>query len=214
MAYYPFDSPNPTADSGPNGVTGTIPSLITTSGRVNNAIKFTTSTSPAYFAAYGFYQLPLGVSPSRPFSFSLWINPSSLSTASVVQLYGTALNTFSCINLLGLYSSTGLAAQIIVASSSSIAPLTGPYVTLNTWTHISITYSSTNGYTLYVNGNLFGNSGPVGTSFGTSLAYFFIGYYTACSLSSVNGVYYGSIDEAYIHNRELTQSDVTSLANP
>ena len=214
MAYYAFDSPNPTADSGLNGVNGAMSSLITTSGRVNNAIKFTASTSN-YFVAYGFYQLPYGIFASRSFSVSLWINPSSLSASTIVQTFAINLNAFSCINLLGLYSSTGSAAQITVSSySSGVAVLVGPFVTANAWTHISVTYSLTNGYTLYVNGILFGASGSVTTNNFGALAYLFFGYYGGCGSSSVNGVYYGAIDEAYIHNRELTQSDVTSLANP
>jgi hypothetical protein len=213
MAYYSFDLPNPTADNGPNGLTGTLSNVVSATGRVNNAIRFI--SWPAYFLSYGLYQIPNGVIGNKPFSVSLWINPSSLSSSTIIQMYGTALTSGPCLNFLGLYSSTGLAAQVTVVSSSiGQSLLTSPFVTANTWTHISVTYSLTNGYTLYVNGILFGATGSVGTGSTNTLAYLFIGYYSYCFGASGNSIYYGSIDEVYIHNRELTQSDVTGLANP
>ncbi len=215
LAYYSFDLPNPNADSGPNGWTGANINGVTASGRVNNALRFV--SAGAYFQSYGYYPLPYGVIGNKPFSVALWINPSSLSTSVIIQLFSTTLSAGTCLNLLGIYSINGLAAQITVAISNTGQPLlTGPSVTSNTWTHISITYGSTDGYSLYVNGNLFGTTGSVGTLGTNSLAYLFIGYFTYCNSASAssNTAYYGSIDEAYIYNRELAQSDVTALANP
>ncbi len=213
LAYYSFDLPNPTADSGPNGWTGANVNGVTASGRVNNALRFISGT--AYFQSYGYYPLPFGVTPTKPFSVALWINPSSLSTSTIIQLFNTPLSGFSCLSLLGIYSLSGIVAQITVLSSSSNQILLiGPFVTSNTWTHISITYGSTNGYSLYVNGTLFGTTGSYVISGSTTLGYLMIGYCTYCWNAYGNGNYYGSIDEAYIYNRELAQSDVTALANP
>jgi hypothetical protein len=213
MAYYSFDLPNPTADNGPNGLNGTSLNTTTVSGRVNYAIRFITSS--AYFQSYGFYQFPYGVINSKPFSVSLWINPASISSSTIVQMFGTPINNAICTNFLGTYSAATVVAQItVVSSNSGPSLLTGPFVTANTWTHISITYSSTNGYSLYVNGTIYGATGSWSTTSTNSLAYLFLSYYTPCIIGSSNIAYYGSIDEVYIHNRELTQSDVTSLANP
>jgi hypothetical protein len=213
MAYYSFDLPNPTADNGPNGLNGTSLNTTTVSGRVNYAIRFITSS--AYFQSYGFYQFPYGVINSKPFSVSLWINPASISSSTIVQMFGTSINNATCTNFLGTYAAATVAAQItVVSSNSGPSLLTGPFVTANTWTHISITYSSTNGYSLYVNGTIYGATGSWSTTSTNSLAYLFLSYYTPCIIGSSNIAYYGSIDEVYIHNRELTQSDVTSLANP
>jgi hypothetical protein len=49
---------------------------------------------------------------------------------------------------------------------------------------------------------------------GGAFAYLYIGYSgTNCGSGGQNVAYQGSIDEVYIHNRELTQADVTGLAN-
>jgi hypothetical protein len=214
MAYYSFDLPNPTQDNGPNGLNGIWTNAVTVTGRVNYAVRFV--SSPSYFQAYGFYQVPYGVTNGKPFSVSLWINPSSVSSSTIIQLFGTALSTFSCANLLGTYTATGSVAQIILPSSSSgnQAYLTGPFVTSNIWTHISVTYSTGNGYSLYVNGVYFGATGSLPYVSTNTFAYLFIGYYISCYYGSSNGVYLGMVDEVYIHNRELKQSDVTALANP
>jgi hypothetical protein len=213
MAYYSFDLPYPNADSGPNGLNATSMNTTTVSGRVNYAMRFLIAT--AYFQAYGFYQIPYGFIASKPFSVSLWINPAYIFSSTIVQTFGTPINNGLCTNFLGTYTATGSGAQITVLSSNSgPSLLTGPFVTANTWTHISITYSSTNGYSLYVNGIIYGATGSWATLSTTSLAYLFIGYFTPCTIGSSNVAYYGSIDETYIHNRELTQSDVTTLANP
>ncbi len=94
--------------------------------------------------------------------------------------------------------------------------MTGPFVAQNTWTHISLTYSSTNGYTLYVNGIYFGaTAGPNVYATSGTFANLFIGFSgTNCGGATYNAAYQGSIDEVYIHSRELTQTDVTGLANP
>ncbi|CAF1411372.1 unnamed protein product [Rotaria sordida] len=116
IAYYSFDSPNPTVDNGPNGLDGTSNNIVTATGRVNEAMRFLGSSS-SYFRAYGFYQMFYGVVSLKPFSMAMWINPSSIS------------------------------------------------------------------------------------------------YPASCS-GSANGYYQGYVDELYIYNRELSQTDVTSLANP
>ncbi|CAF1386429.1 unnamed protein product [Rotaria sordida] len=207
LAYYSFDSPNPTIDSGPNGLNGASRNTTTVSGRVNEAMRFLGSSS-SYFRAYGFYQLPYGVTNSKPFSIAIWINPSSLNNVAIIQMFSSSFSSFSCETLLGIWSINGLRGQIIVHSSSTGQSwLTGPFVTQNTWTHVSLTYSTTNGYTLYVNGVLFGSTGTVSYSSSGTLANLLIGYPLSCSFSSVNGYYQGYIDELNIYNRELSQSD-------
>ncbi|CAF4202745.1 unnamed protein product [Rotaria sordida] len=119
----------------------------------------------------------------------------------------------SCYILLGISSSNSLTGQLFVYNTGSTAWLTGPFVTQNTWTHISLTYSSGNGYTLYVDGVLFGSTGTASYPWSGTFAYLFIGYPASCS-GSANGYYQGYVDELYIYNRELSQTDVTSLANP
>jgi hypothetical protein len=213
FAYYSFDSPNSNLDSGPNGLNGTSISTITVTGRVNEAMRI--GGPPSSFEVYGFYYVPYGVSNARPFSISMWINPSATTSSTIVQLFSTALTAFGCVNLLGIYALTGSAGQIVVLSANcGQSALTGPFVTQNTWTHVSLTYSSTNGYTLYVNGILFGATGSTVYAASGTFAYLYIGYTSACNNANYNNAYQGSVDEVYIHSRELTQTDVTALANP
>ncbi|CAF3722451.1 unnamed protein product [Rotaria sp. Silwood1] len=213
MAYYSFDSPNPNVDSGPNGLDGTSNNIVSATGRVNEAMRFLGSSS-SYFRAYGFYQISVDVVNAKPFSIAMWINPSSVNNIAIIQMFWSLGSTSNCDILLGISSSNLFTGQIFVHNTGSTAYLTGPFVTQNTWTHVSLTYSTGNGYTLYINGVLFGSTGTVSYTSSGTLANLYIGYPYTCSSSSVNGYYQGYIDELYIYNRELSQADVTSLANP
>ncbi|CAM4971623.1 unnamed protein product [Rotaria socialis] len=212
MAYYAFDSSNPTGDSGPNGIAGAATNTLSVSGKVNEAYRFTGSS---YFHAYGFYQIPYGVIMGKPFSIALWISPSSSGSSAIVQMIASSMSSFSCESLLGIYSANALAGQIFVRSiSGGGAYITGPFITQKTWTHVSVTYGVGNGYTLYVNGVCFGATGSIGESQSGTFAHLYIGGGVGCFQSSITNYYQGLIDEVYIYNRELSQSDVTQLANP
>ena len=215
MAYYSFDLPYQNFDNGPSGLNATSLNTGIVTGRINQAMRFT-GTTTSYFQAYGFSNMPYGVLQNKPFSISMWLNPSPIATATIVQAI-SSFASFYCVNLLSIYSYTGSTGQIqVLTPFNGPSILTGPFITQNTWTHVSLTYSYTNGYTLYINGILFGSTGgPVSYSYVTTyFAYLYISYYYSCSNSYINTPYQGSIDEVYIHNRELTQSDVTTLANP
>ncbi len=211
IAYYSFDFPSPNSDNGPNGFNGTSVNTATVLGRVNQAMRFTGSSS--YFQAYGFYQVGYGVYMNKPFSISMWINPSSTASSTFVQ-QSTTQSGGSCLNMIGFYSASGLAGQLLV-QTYGFPTIYGPYITMNTWTHFSWTYSPTNGYTLYVNGILFGSTGAYTLLASGAITWLQIGYNFVCTAANIyNAGYQGSIDEIYIHNRELTQTDVTALANP
>ena len=211
IAHYSFDLPSPNLDNGPNGLNGTLVNTAISAGRVNQALFFSGSSS--YFQAYGFYQAGYGVPTNKPFSISMWINPSSTASSTFVQ-QSTSQSNGSCLNMIGFYSASGLTGQLVLQASGSPA-IFGPFITTNTWTHFSWTYSSTNGYTLYVNGILFGSTGAHSCGASGAIAWLQIGYTFVCSSGYINNAaYQGSIDEIYVHNRELTQTDVTTLANP
>ncbi|CAF4385517.1 unnamed protein product, partial [Rotaria sp. Silwood2] len=106
--------------------------------------------SSSYFRTYGLYQVPYGVVNAKPFSIALWINPSSLNNIAIIQMFGTTIISSNCVTLLGIYSasSSTTTGQLIVYNNNWLASyLTGPFVTQNIWTHISLTYSFTNGFT-------------------------------------------------------------------
>ena len=62
---------------------------------------------------------------------------------------------------------------------------------------------------------LFGSTGAVALSNTGFITWIQIGYNLPITTGSgPNGGYLGAIDEFYVHSRELTQADVTALANP
>ena len=118
--------------------------------------------------------------------------------------------------MLGLTSSNEIIGQ---SWNYSMVAIQGPALQLGVWTHIVTSYSITNGVRLWVNGALIGSSISftyaasgvpnwitVGTTFSTAMA---------CASGNVStGQFYGMIDELRIYSRELTSTDVYSLANP
>ncbi len=210
-AYFSFDLPNPTYDSGPLGLNGTANNTGIVSGRVNLGMRFSGSSS--YFYAYGFYQTAYAVFSGRPFSVSLWLNPAATGSCAIVQ---TSIGPFgsTCHNLLGFYSTLAITMQLVV-QGYAWPSIYGPYPAVNVWTHVSVTYSLTNGLRLYVNGVYYGSTGAF--TFGNTgyIMYMQFGYVSGCGSSSItNAGYQGSIDEVYVHSREISQSEVSTLANP
>ena len=210
MVYYSFDLPNTNTDSGPNKILGNSINIITVNGRVNQAIRFVGSSS--FFQSYGLSPVPAGVINNRPFSVSLWANPTISGSCSFVQFF--TITPARCANFLGIFSNGGSTGQIFVQGTGSQAILTGPFIAQNIWTHISVTFSTANGYSLYANGDYFGTASSTTYTSGGTLTSLYVGYYNACSGVNQNSPCQGSVDEVYIHNRELTQLEVTVLANP
>jgi hypothetical protein len=208
-AYYPFDLSSLDNDTSPNGFNGSSTNTVMVQGRVNEAIHFSGSSS--YFQAYGFYQLPFSVS-NKPCSVSFWMNPSAVSSSTIVQITQQQ-SSGSCNNFIGITSANGLTGQLVVQGTSS-QTIYGPFLTRNVWTHVSVTYSTTNGITLYINGIFYGYTGAYSPGYPGYITWLQIGYTFSCSGYVTNSGYQGSIDEFYVHSRELTQADVTTLANP
>ncbi|CAF4408370.1 unnamed protein product [Rotaria sp. Silwood2] len=150
-AYYSFDGGS-LIDGGPNGVNGTAyGSLSTTTGRVNQAIQFNSAPYISY-SYYPFYFL--GIS-GQPYTMALWAKPTGSYTQQTLVFVGRSSGW--CVHFLVMMSSGQLNA--ISWSGSNNVVVNGPILTLNTWTHIGYTYSSTNGMRLYINGNQYSTSG-------------------------------------------------------
>jgi hypothetical protein len=109
-AYYSFDLSSLNNDNGPNGLNGLSINTAVVNGRVNQAIRFSGSSS--YFQAYGFYQLLYSVN-NQPFSVSLWINPSVVSSSTIVQVTQQQ-SSGSCIDFISIASPNVLTGQIMV----------------------------------------------------------------------------------------------------
>jgi hypothetical protein len=214
VVYLPFDR-NTLLDSGPLQINGTGSNYsYTSSGRVNGALTFSGSSS--YVQVTGLRRIG---TVDFPYTVAIWINPTSHAGGTIMhlsnQISGAGSNNASCIPIMGFTSS----GQISINSwNNSNVPITGSVVSLDIWTHVAATYSSTNGERLYVNGALIGSSGaytfaatgvPMTITLGSSLAG--TGY---CVTGSIQmGQYYGSCDEFYVYARELAAWEVQALAN-
>ena len=201
-------------DSGPNQITGVAVGVSSgDGGRVGQSYLFNTNSS--YFQVTGL--ILIGQSYS-PYSFAMWLRPITSVTngGTILHLSQYADGTGWCVQFIGL-SSLG---QIVVHgyNSAGMVQVTGPVLTVGQWVHIVETYSQLHGIRLYVNGILYGQSSafvyassgqPMVITLGQPLN----GSY--CDRSGIqSGFYRGEIDEFYIYSRELSQADVTALANP
>ena len=118
--------------------------------------------------------------------------------------------------MLGFTSSGAIGVQ---GWNAGPVTLTGPAAVANVWTHLAVTYSSSNGLRLYVNGTQSGASSatysytaagiPVTLTLGSSLN----GTSFCAPANIVKGQYYGYIDQFELYSRELTASYVLGLAN-
>ena len=217
MAHYSFDLPNQLLDSGPNGLTGVQSNAALVTGRVNEAMRFSGTNS--FFQAYGFYHLAWGVVSNKPFTIAMWVNPSSIGSSTIVQVspfQNSSLGAAYIMNLIGFWSTGGSGRGQLVTQLYAWTDIYGPFLPLNTWSHVAFTFSTTNGNTQYVNGALIGYTGAAGSGnvYGT-IQWLHIGYnfcwnqgYVIC------GGYQGSVDEIYVYSRELSQSEISALANP
>ena len=204
----------PGLDSGPNGISGVANGLTTgeAGGRVGQAYLF--NNTGAYFQATGFVLLGQSY---RSYSFALWIRPilSVTTGGTILHVSQNNFGTGWCLPFLGLNS---LGQIIAMGWNGSGVQITGPVLVVDRWIHIVETYSQTNGLRLYINGVLYGQSGsyvyassgtPVTITLGQSLSG------TTCAHGTiVIGNFRGQMDEFYSYSRELTQVDVTLLANP
>ncbi|CAF4250584.1 unnamed protein product, partial [Rotaria magnacalcarata] len=180
--YYSFDLSYPNNDNGPNG-------------------------QSSYFQAYGFFQLDCGVIQSKPFSVSLQINLTEYIPCAIVQMSPTLRSRY-CRNLSGFLPTENSTSHIIIEGTNNTSIL-GPEVILNTWTHISVTYSMINGLRLYFDST---DSFPFEAS--GSIIYLQIGFSRWCTSYIIpNADYKGLIDEVYVHSRELTQAEINILVN-
>ena len=215
VVYYSMDCLSYSSiDSGPNLINGLAVGLSSgDGGRVGQSYLF--NSTSAYFQVTSL--LFLGYSYS-PFSFAMWLRPVGSVTNGGTILHVSSANdgTGLCVQLIGLDS----LGQIIAAGfdGSTMPQVTGPVLTVGIWVHIAYTYSQTNGIRLYVNGALYGQTSafihakpnaPLTVTLGQALNEGPCGQGTF-----VNGNYRGQIDEFGVYSRELSQSDVTALANP
>ena len=209
--YIPFDN-NSTSDKGSLRINGSLVGNITfVPGRVGQAIEISNGNQ-SNFEVHGL--VLLGTS-GLPYSFSIWIRPYVQQKSTIMHFAGQADGGGYCLSVLGLTTTSRLMATSYITNPISIV---GPVVSINNWTHAAVTYSSTNGMRLYVNGALNVSSTPFSFVSGSHPMHMFV----PSPLSGVgcvagynnSGPYAGAVDEFRIYSRELSAVDVAALANP
>ena len=146
-----------------------------------------------------------------PFSFSLWINPSSVSSGLGIFSKNSSATakeydvSFAYNNFRMRLYDTNLGGHITVGMSSPLPT--------NTWSHMVITYDgsgSSSGINIYMNGGLPGQTSANGGSYTAmqpSSAFLDIG-------SNAQQIFYpGYMDEFSVFNIELSAADIVSIYN-
>ncbi|CAF3853439.1 unnamed protein product, partial [Adineta steineri] len=196
-------------DSGPLRINGAANNVILAPGRVGQGLIFNSSSS--YYKLYGF---PLLGTSTYPYSISLWIQRTSTGGGSLVHISSQSGGGGWCLDFMGFSSSGQIISSIYSGGSKDVV---GPILSTNVWTHVTTTFSTTNGLRLYVNGSLIGSTGAMtsGGSGGINTVTLGNSLVTGCSANSiVAGTFYGYLDEFRLYSRELSAADVIALANP
>lgn len=136
------------------------------------------------------------------FTIEAWVNPSSLSVSSKGIIakgssLGTSLRYAIRLNTSGRFALITNGAQRLITRSTSA-------VHINEWNHVSAAYnSSTNVFSIYLNGILDTTAVVAGASPVTNSDSLFIG------ISGSSTPFSGLLDEVRIWNRELNADEVS-----
>jgi len=182
--------------------------LTYTTGKSGNAFNFNGSTSYVDFGDV----LDLGLSS---WSYSFWFNATSIT--DYTSLFSKAL-AGSVIGRIAMYFESGkLTLFCQPEGGTNIQLSTSTTISTNTWYHVTAIVDRADKLKIYLNGN-----NEVGTSSGNNLTLnptsnfnnackFRIGCYTASDNTTPSSFFNGKIDEFNVHNRVLTQSEITEL---
>lgn len=224
ILYYPFDTTGTYNDYSVSQCNSLITSATAiSSGRVNQAISFTSNTSSVMSQCF-----PEFLNSYEAFSFSLWVNPTSTTGGgSLVHISANADGSGTCYDHL-VFTSTGALVFQWLTTSTSASNARGPIIPANTWTHVAIVYGRSNGMRLFVNGYFSGsssNAGSLGLYNSGTPQYIILGNISplgpaaapSCpsgSISVASGRFPGSIDEFRLYNREIDAQEICVLSNP
>ena len=218
FAYYPFDSTDTFLDRSVNLLHGIATGTSTvTAGRLQQAISFDTNTS--YFQAQAF---PSTRANNAPFSIVLWVKPSAVvGGGSLVHISTSQSGTGSvCYDLLGFTAAGVLVAQIM-ATSVLLNSVQGPTLPVDTWTHLAVVYSPTNGFRLFINNQMVAattsgilvNQNNIVITLGHNGPGFIIPAGVCLASTIVARSYRGLMDDFRVYNRELDAQELCVLVN-
>ena len=134
-------------------------------------------------------------------TLSLWFNYTSAPGNGSVIIGKT--NTPSSFNGYNIFIFQGtIAGQIKGSTSLIVTNLTGSAVSTNTWYNFSLSYSSGNTYTTYLNGTALGSGSLVSFNMSTQPLRM------ARSLDAYWTYFAGSISAVRLYNRELSATEI------
>jgi Concanavalin A-like lectin/glucanases superfamily len=126
-----------------------------------------------------------------------------------------------CLPFMGFDNTNHFVVQTWSTSGVQYFLLNSAILSLNTWTHIAMTYSNTNGLLLYVNGTMMNTIGlnleykasdginaiTIGTGLNQSTC-------AAATTQISSSQFNGKIDELRVYARELSSGEILNMANP
>ena len=201
VAAYAFDdgSGSSATDASGNNRTGTLSggATWTSSGRFGGAINFNGSSGLVTIADHSLFDF------TSQITIEAWVRPTVRSNWDTIVMKPSG----SSARAYALYSgnSNGNVAGTLRLGSTE-RTVTGALLTLNTWTHVAMTYNGSI-IRLYVNGTQVATrsaSGSITTS-GNAL--------TIGGSSTFARWFAGTIDEVRFYNRALSQSEIQAGMN-
>lgn len=210
VAYFPFDN-NAMTDQGPLRLNSYSFGNITLSahGHHSSALLIH-NQNHSYLLIENLVRLG---DSAYDYSFVLWIKPNEIHQSTLIHVSNISNGSLGwCLSVLGLNTSGYLLPQFWPGSVNNDV---GPLITAGIWTHVALTYSAANGLRLYVNGSFYDSINAT-YSASRSPNYVLVGSLNVgngCHGSSIiGGQYHGLIDDLRIYSRELTASEIMSLA--
>lgn len=216
FVYYPFDRHNTWSDHSLNVIHGHARNMTKLEyGRIGQAVSFNSTIS--FFRALAF---PTNRPSPLPFSITLWVKPYAVINGGSLLHVSASSNGGGtpCYDMLG-FTATGVLIAQISTGASTVASVTGPILPLDTWTHITLLYSISNGFRLLIDGQ-FINSVSASITNNNVNFYITLGSNNpgmtpvspVCSVSSiVAGQFLGEIDEFRVYTRELNAQEICRL---
>jgi hypothetical protein len=181
-----------------NNITELRTDVFEVGGTVSNGIQFTNTNS--YIEAN-----PSGITGITQWSFSIWVNRTSVDALSNFFYFGDGNNAYQISMCCGGFGYFSLRRNgTIIGYSDNPIPSTG-------WIHLVMTKNSSNAINLYLNGSLVNWYTNAGNSNISSFTKFVVGNPTGFpNATSVNAIAQ-AIDQLLLYNTTLNLSQVQEI---
>lgn len=201
VSYWSFDASNSTDDASTNDGTDTVITYSSGNGKLSIGAGFANASSSKISMGNVAALYPAAV------TYNLWIKAASLPNAYNCMI---GKNGAGDTNYCTFYvkSNGKLAAYITATGVTYIDGTNTTTLSTGTWYMLTMTYDSTNGGIVYVNGSSDGTFAANG-AINTGGSEFFLGY----QQTYANRYWDGAIDEVGVWSRSLTSGEISTLYN-